>query len=44
VSWLLLTGAGLLAETVVIVTLGRTATARDDAAEVAGRSTSRPED
>jgi hypothetical protein len=30
VTWLLLTGAGLIAETVVIVVLGRTATARYD--------------
>ena len=29
-TWLLLTGAGLVAETVVIVVLGRTATARYD--------------
>jgi hypothetical protein len=30
VTWLLLTGAGLVAETVVIVVLGRKVTARDD--------------
>jgi hypothetical protein len=30
VTWLLLTGAGLVAETLVIVVLGRTATARYD--------------
>jgi len=30
VTWLLLAGAGLVAETVVIVTLGRSVTARDD--------------
>jgi hypothetical protein len=30
VTWLLLTGAGLVAETVVIVVLGRTVTARYD--------------
>jgi len=30
VTWLLLTGAGLVAETVVIVILGRTVTARYD--------------
>ena len=29
-TWLLLTGAGLVAETVVIVVLGRTVTARVD--------------
>jgi hypothetical protein len=29
VTWLLLTGAGLVAETVVIVALGRSVTARD---------------
>jgi hypothetical protein len=30
VTWLLLTGAGLVAETVVIVALARSVTARDD--------------
>jgi len=30
VTWLVLTGAGLVVETVVIVVLGRTVTARDD--------------
>ena len=29
-TWLLLTGAGLVAETVVIVALGRSVTARDE--------------
>ena len=29
-TWLLLTGAGLVAETLIIVVLGRTATARYD--------------
>ena len=29
-TWLLLTGAGLIAETVVIVALARSVTARDD--------------
>jgi hypothetical protein len=33
VTWLLLTGAGLVAETVVIVVLGSTATARYDAGD-----------
>ena len=32
-TWLLLTGAGLVAETVVIVVLGRTVTARHDPGE-----------
>jgi hypothetical protein len=41
--WLLLTGAGLVAETVVIVALGCAATARYDAEET-GRSASRPDD
>ncbi|WP_167762067.1 hypothetical protein [Blastococcus sp. CT_GayMR20] len=38
-TWLLLTGAGLVAETVVIVALGRTATARYDAGAPVRRST-----
>ena len=32
-AWLLVTGAGLVAETVIIVLLGRTVTARYDAAD-----------
>ena len=32
-TWLLLTGAGLVAETVVIVVLGRTVTARHDSGD-----------
>jgi hypothetical protein len=35
VAWLLLTGAGLAVETVVIVVLGRTVTARYDAGDTA---------